>query len=161
MAEGNKLDSLNLFLLSPTVSIYLGYAVFNQGHLAAYWGFPALMSFYCFLPIRKAMLANVFLLLVLCVAAVLSMPVELYARMISALISSSIFASIMVSAVERQHNMLQNRIVTDHLTGVFNRSLLEPTLESSISLLKSRVETRLWFNKSGQTRCPNLTSIPG
>jgi len=129
--RGRAEDAINLFLLVPIVVACIGMAIVKEGHMVSVWCYPALMSFYCVLPIRKAFIANALMLVVVTAASVYAMPFEYYTRVIGALVASSVFAGIMISAIDRQYQILHDRIVTDHLTGVFNRSLLETSLDSA------------------------------
>jgi len=129
--QNNSEAAINLFLLIPLVIAVIGLSIVNKGILAVFWSYPALMSFYCMLPVRKAFAANVLLVVVVGLASLNVLPLHLYSRAIGALLASSLFAVIMVYAIEIHHRQLRNQIVTDHLTGVFNRSLLSSTLDSA------------------------------
>jgi len=124
--------NLNFFLLVPFIVAFLSLAIFKQGVVAVFWCYPVLLSFYCILPTRKACIANTLLFVVVSFTASQTIPFELLTRFVGSLAATSIFAMIMVDAIDRQHKKLTSKIVTDHLTGVFNRSLLEAILDSSI-----------------------------
>ncbi len=126
-----KLDACNMYLFSPFICAVLAGGIIVQGQEAAMWAFPVLMAFYCTLSVRQAVVANLMLILSISGASIYALPMEIYLRIIAALITSTVFAGIMVRAMDQQHRLLRNQMVTDHLTGVFNRVLLESSLESA------------------------------
>lgn len=132
-----KLDACNLYLFSPFICAVLAGGIVIQGQEAALWAFPVLMAFYCTLSVRQAMLANAMLILSVSGASIYALPMDIYLRVMAALITSAIFAGIMVRAMDQQHRLLRSQVVTDHLTGVFNRVLLETTLESALATYRS------------------------
>lgn len=132
-----KLEACNMYLFSPFICAVLAGGIVVQGQEAAMWAFPVLMAFYCTLSVRQAMLANVLLIVSVSGASIYALPIEIYLRVIAALITSTIFAGIMVRAMDQQHRLLCSQMVTDHLTGVFNRVLLETTLESALATYRS------------------------
>jgi len=129
--KGVRREQVNFLLLIPMVIAILGYGVMNQGFVVSLWSFPAIVAFYCVLNARNALIANLVLVIVVSITAYFSVPFELFTRLFTTLVATTLFTIIMVKAIDRQHEFLKHKVVTDHLTGVFNRTLLESTLVSA------------------------------
>lgn len=131
-ARGRFTPSLTLFALVPAIIFFLGYATKNLGMVGALWSYPAVISFYFMLPERKAWLANSVLLLVVIPHAWMVLELGLAARVAATLLVVSAFSAIFIRVITTQQQKLHALVVTDTLTGLLNRTLLNDTLDEAI-----------------------------
>jgi GGDEF domain-containing protein len=131
-SRGRYHASLVLVGLLPAVIFFLMVAFRQQGMIGALWCYPAAISFYFMLPERSAWLANAALLGVAIPQAwsILEHPLAL--RVAVTLLAVSTFAAIFVRVITVQQRKLHDHAVTDPLTGLANRVLLNPTLERAV-----------------------------
>jgi len=96
------------------------------------WGYPAMLSVYCFLPGKKAYLLNSVLMLIICPIIWFNIEFSTSIRLIGSLLLLNAFAVILTNAYNEQQKKLKELIATDPLTSLLNRSLLEKTLEQAV-----------------------------
>lgn len=132
ISRGRYTPSLNLIALAPAIIFFLVFALRKQGMVGALWCYPAVISFYFILPERRAWLANGILLAIALpeIWSVIDHP--LATRVAATLIAVSAFSAIFIRVISGQQRRLEAQVVTDPLTGLFNRMLLHDTLEQAI-----------------------------
>jgi len=123
---------LTLLVLVPALLFFLSLAIIRQSTIGVLWCYPAVISFYFMLPERQAWIANVLLGLVVMPIAWLNIDHDLAVRMLATVLTVSIFSAIFVRVISTQQDRLQQQVVTDPLTGVLNRSLMEVLLEHAV-----------------------------
>lgn len=123
---------ISLVGLIPAVISFLYYSITVQGVIGILWCFPAVISFYMLLPERQAWIANGALLLVAVPTAYTVVDHSIAVRVAATLLAVTCFAMIFVRVISRQAELLQLQAVTDPLTGLFNRSLLEEDLAQAV-----------------------------
>ncbi len=123
---------ITLFSLIPVVIFFLVIAIRKQGIIGVLWCYPSVISFYMMLPERKAWLANIALLIKAIPIAWYIVDTPLAARMIATLMAVSIFSAIFTHVIAQQQSELHETAITDQLTGLLNRALLQSNLEQSI-----------------------------
>lgn len=125
-------SSITLLVLIPTITFFLVLALVRQGNIGALWCYPAIISFYFMLPERKAWIVNVIFLGVIFPVAwhVLDHPLAM--RFGATLLAVSFFSAVFIRVITEQQEKLQALAVMDPLTGLFNRSLLQTSLEHAI-----------------------------
>ncbi len=96
------------------------------------WCFPPIVAFYCMLNERRAWIANVCILCTGIPMASYSLPPEYALRVISTLLSVSVFSAILVRVIDKQYSQIQQQLVHDPLTGLLNRQTLTSKLERAI-----------------------------
>ncbi len=121
-----------LLFLVPAVLFFLTLAFKQQGIFGALWSYPALLSFYCMLPERKAWLANVALLCVVLPRAWMVLDSAIALRVMFTLLAVSVISVIFLRVISVQQRQLQTLAVRDALTGLYNRALLHATLEQAV-----------------------------
>jgi len=123
---------LTLLVLVPMLLFFLSLAIIKQGTIGVLWCYPAVISFYFMLPERQAWIANAVLGLVVMPVAWNTIDHDLAIRMLATMLTVSIFSAIFVRVISTQQDRLQQQAVTDPLTGVLNRSLMQVILEHAV-----------------------------
>lgn len=133
-SRGEYQWKVNCFLLAPIIIIAISAIIYKLGVTGSLWPFLGVLGFYFLLPERLAWLINfIFISMILVIAhGVLDMPV--FIRFMIMLILTSIFAAIFIRIITSQQDVLRENAVTDALTGLYNRSLLEDSLQQAIQL---------------------------
>jgi diguanylate cyclase len=131
-SRGRYSPWLTMFVLVPIILLFLSLAYQRQGIIGALWCYPAVLSFYFMLPERKAWLVNGVLLAVMLPQAWMVLEFPIAVRVAATLLAVSVFSIIFIRVISQQQDNLQALVVTDPLTGVFNRTLLRSTLKRAI-----------------------------
>ena len=132
ITHGRYYPSITLLCLVPAIIFFLVLALQRQGIVGAMWCYPSVISFYMMLPERKAWVANAALLAVTLPFAWDVLETPLAIRMAATLLAVSTFSVIFTRIISEQQRKLQAQAATDPLTGLFNRTLLDVTLEQAI-----------------------------
>jgi diguanylate cyclase (GGDEF)-like protein len=122
-----------LLILVPCLILFLLSAFAELGVIAAFWCYPAALSFYFMLPERYAWQANLALYLFLFPEAWQTFEPSVAVRFAVTLLTASTFAAIFIRVINRQQLQLETIAVTDTLTGLFNRTRFQNDLEKAIS----------------------------
>ncbi|OED42428.1 hypothetical protein AB833_07265 [Chromatiales bacterium (ex Bugula neritina AB1)] len=122
---------LVLYALAPALVIFLTVTIKQQGMIAVLWSFPVLISYYCMLDDRKALLANLLTLAVILPQAWQFLDFDMASQATASLVAVSLFSAISARATRGYQQCLKTHAVTDPLTGLFNRSLLNVTLKQA------------------------------
>jgi len=128
----NYRSSLIFWGLVPVVTLFLVLALRQQGMVVTYWSYPAVLSFYFMLPKRQAWIANLIFLAFILPQAWLILEPDFMFRFAFTTLAVSGFSALFVKVIADQQAALEQHIVTDPLTGLFNRLLLEDLLEQTI-----------------------------
>ncbi len=128
--------TLILLGLVPAILFFLALCLQKQGTIGVLWCYPATVAFYFMLPERKAWIANTALLIITLPVAWSIIDNALAIRMIATLLMVSIFAAIFIRLITEQQNKLQAQAITDPLTGLLNRTLLDTLLEQAVEQSK-------------------------
>ena len=125
---------INCFLLAPIIIISISALVFILGVTGSFWAFLGVLGFYFLLPERLAWIINsIFISIILFIAhGVLDFPI--FMRFMIMLLLTNFFAAIFIRIITSQQDVLRENAVTDALTGLYNRSLLEDSLQQAIQL---------------------------
>lgn len=124
---------LMIFLgLVPAILFFLALSISKQEIVGILWCYPAVIAFYMILPERKAWIANVALLVIALPTAWNIIEAPLAIRMTATLLAVSVFSAIFTRVINEQQDQLQQMVATDPLTGLFNRTLLQISLEQVI-----------------------------
>lgn len=130
--RGKFYPALTLLALVPAVVVFLIMAISNQGIIGVLWCYPAVLAFYFMLPERKAWLANTVILGSTLPVVWASFEPELASRVIATLAIISVLSAVFLRVINDQQQMLREQAITDPLTGVLNRKLLQTSLEEAI-----------------------------
>ena len=125
-------------LLSSIPMMFIGSALvlFELGVTGSYWPFLSVFGFYFTLQLTMARVANVVYLFVMLPIAYYSLPFDVFVRFYPGLFGISLFLYICVNEIQNQHQTLTEMSITDSLTGLYNRTVLDLTLENAINLSK-------------------------
>ena len=118
--------------LTPAMLFFLGVSLYEQGVIGALWCFPAILVFYFTLPERLAWASNAALYAVAVPLAWSLLEAPVATRVTATLLGVSAMAAIFVRQIDQQHRALEARALSDALTGLHNRHLLETTLEQAM-----------------------------
>jgi diguanylate cyclase (GGDEF)-like protein len=118
--------------LTPAVLVFIGLSFREQGVIGALWCFPAVLVFYFTLPQKQAWISNGALYVLAVPFAGMYLMEGVAARVAATLLGVSAFSAIFVRLIEMQQRELEDRAVTDVLTGLYNRTLLASTLEQAM-----------------------------
>lgn len=125
-------EALIFWGLIPAITLFIVLALREQGVIITYWCYPAVVSFYFMLHKRQAIMANaVFLAIVFAQTWVLLEPAFMLRFMVT-LLSISGFSAIFVHLIDHQQKILEQHVITDPLTGLYNRLLLNEVLEQMV-----------------------------
>lgn len=108
-------------------------SVVVHGAVGMAWSYPAVVSFYFLARERTAWIANAALIMIMTPVAVSVLPPAEAARSVFVLVVISAFSVISMRVVGAQHRLLRDMAITDSLTGLLNRCLLEPSLEQMLN----------------------------
>ncbi len=124
--------TINLYVVAPCFIIAITLLLSELGVAGSYWVPLAVLAFYFMLPEKNAWIFNiVFMLLIMPIAwNVLEQSTAI--RFTGALIGVSFFAFISLREINKLHYHLKKQAVTDTLTGLYNRALLQDSLETAI-----------------------------
>lgn len=136
ITRGRYHSYLILLVLVPVVTFFLILALQQQGIIGALWCYPAAVSFYMILPERKSWIANILFLAIIIPQVWISIDPSLAARVTATLLTVSIFSAIFIRVITVQQQKLHEYAIKDPLTGLYNRTLLEPMLQQAIQQSK-------------------------
>jgi len=124
----NGINLVGIFMLTVTTVV----ALYQLGVTGSYWASLAVLSLYFILPKKQAWAVNMlFVCIVIPVAwGVLEQDIAL--RFIAVLLGTSFFALTSTNEIYKQHYRLKEQSVTDSLTGLYNRSTLQSSLENAL-----------------------------
>ncbi len=136
--RGNNRPALIVFVLAPCMVAFLLLSLYRQGVVATYWIFPVIICYYCMLDARRAQLLNGATLLVLLPVIWTKLDAEIATRLTATLLAVSVFSAISTSVSSRYQSALESRAITDPLTGLLNRALLNDTLNNAIEQFRQQ-----------------------
>ncbi len=132
ISQGRYHPVLTLLGLVPAMSGFLAYTIHDQGMIGVMWCYPVLLSYYFMLPERMAWLANAILLALVLPQAWIGIDHPLAARVLATLMATSAFSAIFIRVISVQQARMHALAVTDPLTGLANRMLLDATIDQAI-----------------------------
>jgi diguanylate cyclase (GGDEF)-like protein len=130
--QGHYNPKITFVALIPVIVFFLFYTFQTMAIIAAFWCYPAVLAIYFMLPERQAWIANIFMLAIILPQAWLSLEPSIALRFIVTLIVISAFSAIFIRVITAQQHKLKTQVITDPLTGLFNRMLLQETLDYAI-----------------------------
>jgi diguanylate cyclase (GGDEF)-like protein len=123
---------LNSYIFLPLTFLAFLKMLYVHGSAATYWPFMLVLSGYFTLPSKRALIYNIIILIVFISHGYMFLEPESALRFGLALFGTSLFVYFGMSEIEKLHATLKFQAVTDPLTGLFNRSLLDESLNQSI-----------------------------
>jgi diguanylate cyclase len=124
--------SLILLGLLPAITIFLIFAFRQQGAIIAFWCYPVVLGFYFMLPERQAWISNIVFLGIIFPQAWVILEQPFMIRFVVTILGVSAFSAMFMRVITAQQKMLETQAVTDPLTGLFNRTMLNDTFDQAI-----------------------------
>jgi len=131
--NGHYRNGLNLFAIAPFFTFAIGIAVYQLGIAGSYWAPLALLALYYTLPQKQARIVNILYLCVIVPIAWYVLDLAIAARFFAVLLGISLFAFLSLHEIYKTHYLLKEQSITDNLTGLYNRSLLQNSIENAIN----------------------------
>jgi diguanylate cyclase (GGDEF)-like protein len=123
---------LNLFAVVPAITVAITEAILQLGVKGSYWAFLGAFAIYYILPEKLAWKANVVFAGIVCFAAYRVLEMSVAIRFIAILLGTSFFAFAAIHEIYEQHFKLKEQAVIDPLTRLYNRFLLQDTLDHAV-----------------------------
>jgi diguanylate cyclase (GGDEF)-like protein len=124
---------VNTYLLSPAGAFTITYTMIKLGSPGSYWPVLLVLGYYFVLPERRAWFFNVLTVLIVAPSAWWVLDQSSAVRFSAALVGVSLFAYNSMREINVLHGLLKEQAVTDKLTGLFNRALLDNHLQHAIA----------------------------
>jgi diguanylate cyclase (GGDEF)-like protein len=129
----NRYKPLIVFLgLVPCIIFVLVFAFREQGLIGALWTYPAILSIYFLLPERYAWAANAILVSLVFPEALKLFDYSIAVRFVASVLMISIFSGVFIRFISEQQMQLESMVITDPLTGIYNRTTLQNNLQKAI-----------------------------
>lgn len=125
--------AVNTYIVTPAAAAAIIYTMVTLGSPGSYWPFLLTLAYYFVLPERRAWLFNVLTVLIMVPLALSVLDLPSAMRYTAVLLGVSLFAFISMREIHVLHGLLKEQAVRDKLTGLFNRSLLEDSLQQAIA----------------------------
>lgn len=130
--RGKYSFSISLYGIAPTISITIILATYELGVRGSYWAFLVVLGLHFILPRKWALVSNILFAGIIIPIAFHVIEFKEAIRFASVLVGTSVFATVTMYEIFKQHYLIQEKASTDSLTGLFNRSSLQDTLEMAI-----------------------------
>jgi diguanylate cyclase (GGDEF)-like protein len=127
---------VNMYGVVPLIILSINFAIFKLGIIGSFWAYLGLLSCFFILPEKQSLLAAILFLLFTIPVAMMSMEKFIYIRFIAVLLSVAVYAYITIKEIYRQHRKLNNLAITDQLTGLYNRTMLDTLLNKTACQLE-------------------------
>jgi diguanylate cyclase (GGDEF)-like protein len=124
--------SLIYFGLIPAVTIFLIFAFRQQGSVISFWCYPVVLGIYFMLREKQAWISNIIFLGIIFTQAWGILDQAFMIRFVVTILGVSAFSAMFMRVITAQQEMLSMQAVTDPLTGLFNRTILDDTFEQVI-----------------------------
>ena len=130
--RGEYSPMLTLLLLVPIILLFLAISIWTQEIIGFLWAYPALLAFYIILPEKQAWVANAMLVIVVVPLAWIILDTGLMLRVVATLTTVTFFSALYIRIFSDLQSKLEEQALTDALTGLSNRVLLQESLEQAI-----------------------------
>lgn len=124
----------NLFIIAPLLTALISFAIYKMGVTASFWAYQGLLGLYFILPEKPARIFNIIYFTIISSTVWFTIEFELALRFIAVLLGTSFFAFFCMREIYKQNSLLIKQSITDTLTGVNNRFILQSSLEQTIHL---------------------------
>jgi diguanylate cyclase (GGDEF)-like protein len=123
---------VNTYLLTTAGAITIAYVLMKFGSTGSYWPMLLIPAYYFLLPERRAWVVNLLNVLMITPIAFTVLEFTSAIRFFAVLVGVSLFAFTSMREINILQEKLIEQAVKDSLTGLFNRSLLESSLQRAI-----------------------------
>jgi len=120
-----------LLIAVPTIAV-ISLNVYQQGLAGLLWAYPAVPMFQFMFEPLTANILNAVLIVLVVVGADASLGGSLTIRVALTLILTVMFSNLFASFVRRLRSELETQVVTDPLTGAYNRRDLDRQIEETV-----------------------------
>lgn len=134
LRHGRYSPALTQFGLVPVMILFLVLSVRQQGIIGVLWCYPAVVAMYMLLDEKPARWTNLVLVGAVIPQAWLVIDHAIAWRMVVSLGAVSLFTAIFIHVIADQSAKLQALAATDALTGVYNRTFFEHSLDRAREL---------------------------
>lgn len=124
---------INTWLVAPIGGFTVTYALIELGAPGSYWPFLLVVAYYFILPEKRAWVFNLLSLAAILPAAWYVLQPAPAFRFTAVLLGVSLFAYISMRVINMLYRLLHGKAVTDTLTGLYNRTLLNDALQHAMA----------------------------
>ncbi len=124
---------VNTYVVTPTGTFAITYAMVMLASAGSYWPILLALAYYFVLPERRAWFFNALTVLISIPAAFYVLEQDSAIRFSAVLLGVSLFAYISMREINILHGLLREQAVKDNLTGLYNRNLLDSSLEQAVA----------------------------
>lgn len=124
---------INLYGIAPAITIGTAFGLYQLGVSGSYWAYLSVLAFYFILTKNLAWKANIIFMVIILPFAWSILDQSIATRFTAVLFGTSFFAYLSIREIYKQQDLLKQQAVTDNLTGLYNRSLLQSSLENAIN----------------------------
>ncbi len=124
---------INTWLVAPLGGFTVAYALVELGAPGSYWPFLLVVAYYFILPEKRAWVFNLLSLSAIIPSAWYVLEPALAVRFTAVLLGVSLFAYISMRVICMLYQLLHGQAVTDTLTGLYNRTLLNDALHQAMA----------------------------
>ena len=125
---------LNLYVIVPIITVATALAIYYLQVAGSYWVFLAVFSLYFILPISLAWKANCLVVAIMLPLALITLDFHVLVRFCAVMAGTSVYAYASMREIAKLYKQTSNLAIKDALTGLYNRTLLNPALEQAISI---------------------------
>lgn len=129
--RGTYYPNVTLVTFVPATALAVGNSLHNVGPLGIAWSYPAILAFYAILPERRAWIANILFLVLVAPELFATVDAGSAMRVSISLLMSSVVTGVFLREILRQQRQLRDLAVTDPLTQVYNRVMLDRLLDEA------------------------------
>lgn len=130
--RGEYSSLMTLIVLVPIILMFLVISIWTQQIIGFLWAYPALLAFYIILPEKQAWIANAMLVIVVLPLAWFILEFGLMLRVVATLSTVTFFSALYIRIFSNLQRKLEEQALTDALTGLSNRVLLQESLDQAI-----------------------------
>ncbi len=123
----------NTYLLVPLTIFLVTYTLIKLAAPGSYWPYLLVLGYYFVLPEKRALFFNILTILILTPVALTVLEPPSAVRFTAVLLGTSLFAYNSMREIYALQGRLKEQAVRDDLTGLYNRSLLEDSLQRAVT----------------------------
>ncbi len=118
--------------LAPFTTLFVAYLTDKLGISGTYWSYPTVLLYYFMMSERQAWISNIVFALIKIPLAWQILETHEAIRFSVTFLLTCAYAAIFLRVISRQYSELSEQAITDKLTGLYNRFLLQDSLEQAI-----------------------------
>ncbi|MCU7810403.1 MAG: GGDEF domain-containing protein [Candidatus Thiodiazotropha sp. (ex Notomyrtea botanica)] len=118
--------------LTPFTTLFVAYLTNKLGISGTYWCYSTVLLYYFMMSERQAWISNILFALVNLPLAWHLFELDVAIRFSVTFLLVCAYSAIFLRVITRQYSELHKQAITDKLTGLYNRTLLQDSLEQAI-----------------------------